>query len=572
MKFAYCLTIKNLALNLLLAANSMIGIGMMMVAADDAKAGRDLEASCALTAAYHPDYSLTWSQGKCDLTITCYSPSYATELACCKAEYANQESGYCISQLDNLPTSSPTKKGGPDAWYPDWSLQWNEGKCINTVPRPNNANPIFASQLACCKSAYAGQSSNACIAALANPPTSGPTKLGGPDAWYPDYSLAWTDGKCINTVPVPSGRPIYTTQLACCKGAYGGQLSNACIQSMVNPPTFSPTTPGGPNAYYPDYSLAWTDGKCINTVPVPSGRPIYTTQLACCTGAYGGQVSKACMNAIPRPQTNRPTTTATAIPSSLLLTIAPTSASPTTVPTSNPSTANPSTATPTQAPTATPTEPPTAIPTEPPTAIPTEPPTAIPTEAPTATPTQAPTAIPTEAPTATPTEAPTATPTIACFPGKTNLQDAVNTYIGKDCTNNPSDADCVNLSEAWGSPIGNWCTSLITDMSHLFAGTSFNEDISGWNVASVTDMAYMFNDASVFNQNITKWTVASVTNMDNMFAGASAFNQNIGEWNVESVTNMAYMFAGASAFNQDISGWNVALVTNMNGMFFGASA
>ncbi|KAL7439719.1 hypothetical protein ACHAXH_005425, partial [Discostella pseudostelligera] len=177
-------------------------------------------------AAYHPDYSLPWSQGKCELTITCFSNSYATELACCKAEYAGQDSGICLSQLDNPPTTSPTKKGGPDIWYPDYSLAWTEGKCVNTVPRPNNANPMFASQLACCKSAYAGQSSNICIAALANPPTFSPTKPGGRDAWYPDYSFTWTEGKCINTavLPVPSGGPVYTAQLACCKGAYGGQL------------------------------------------------------------------------------------------------------------------------------------------------------------------------------------------------------------------------------------------------------------------------------------------------------------------------------------------------------------
>jgi len=163
MKFAaYCLTTKNLALYLLLLAGS--NNMMIVVAADNAdtvddnsttanateKARRDLEASCASTAAYHPDYSLPWSQGKCDLTITCYSRSYATELACCKAEYAGQESGYCLSQLDNPPTSSPTNMGGPDTWYPDYSLQWSEGKCINAIPRPNNANPLFASQLACC--------------------------------------------------------------------------------------------------------------------------------------------------------------------------------------------------------------------------------------------------------------------------------------------------------------------------------------------------------------------------------------------------------------------------------------
>jgi len=105
MKFAYCLTTNNLALYLLLAANSMMTVAAEGVAGADttanetAKANRDLQSSCASTAAYHPDYSLLWNQGKCDLTITCDSPSYATELACCKTEYARQESGYCISQL-----------------------------------------------------------------------------------------------------------------------------------------------------------------------------------------------------------------------------------------------------------------------------------------------------------------------------------------------------------------------------------------------------------------------------------------------------------------------------------------
>ncbi|KAL7427715.1 hypothetical protein ACHAXH_001472 [Discostella pseudostelligera] len=104
--------------------------------------------------------------------------------------------------------------------------------------------------------------------------------------------LSWTEGKCINAIPVPSSCPTYTTQLACCKGAYGGQLSKSCIAALANPPTSSPVTPGGPDVYYPDYSLAWAEGKCINTVPVPSGHPTYTTQLTCCKGAYGGKISK----------------------------------------------------------------------------------------------------------------------------------------------------------------------------------------------------------------------------------------------------------------------------------------
>jgi hypothetical protein len=211
---------------------------------------RDLlqEASCDTTTAYHPDYSLPWSQGHCVFTITCNSRSYDTELACCQAEYSRQESGFCLSQLDNPPTQHPTKIGGPDIWYPDYSLNWSDGKCINTVPVPSG-RPTYITQLACCKGAYGGQSNSACINALVNPPTPSPTKLGGPDIWYPDYSLDWSDGKCINTVPVPSGRQTYITQLACCKGAYGGQSNSACINALVNPPTPSPTKIGGPDIW-----------------------------------------------------------------------------------------------------------------------------------------------------------------------------------------------------------------------------------------------------------------------------------------------------------------------------------
>ena len=95
MKFAYCLDTTKLALYLLLAVVAANSNSMMIVVAvnngagnhaannavdDDSttanaieKARRDLKASCASTAAYHPDYSLPWSQGKCELTITCYS-------------------------------------------------------------------------------------------------------------------------------------------------------------------------------------------------------------------------------------------------------------------------------------------------------------------------------------------------------------------------------------------------------------------------------------------------------------------------------------------------------------------
>lgn len=275
---------------------------------------RNLQQSCDITAAYHPDYSLPWSEGHCIFTTTCNSPSYATELACCQEAYAGQESGVCLSSMENPPTTSPTKTGGLDAWYADYSLPWPIGVCINTVPLPIHGVVIYASQLACCQGAYSDQMSKACINGLVNPPTTSPTKAGDAATdYYPDYSLAWPEGKCINSKPVPSGRPIYTSQLACCKAAYGGQVSKVCINDLPNPPTMAPTKAGGPEEYYPDYSLAWPEGICINTVLVPSGRPIYTTALGCCQAAYAGQVSRACIIAATptpaaTPMTDSPTT------------------------------------------------------------------------------------------------------------------------------------------------------------------------------------------------------------------------------------------------------------------------
>ena len=142
---------------------------------------------CDTVAAFHPNYSLPWNRGKCQFVITCNSPSYITELECCKAAYAGQMDNYCISQLANPPTPQPTNVGGPDIYYPDYTLAWSDGKCINTTPVPSG-RPTYTSMLACCKAAYGGQMSMACIQALPNPPTGAPTNL-GEGVFYPDYNL-----------------------------------------------------------------------------------------------------------------------------------------------------------------------------------------------------------------------------------------------------------------------------------------------------------------------------------------------------------------------------------------------
>ena len=172
------------------------------------------------------------------------------------------------------------------------------------MPLPFNRGdrPEYATQLECCKGAYGGQSSGKCLSELASPPTTSPTKAGGVgDEWYPDYSTAWSDAGCLNTLPKPfkdGDRPVYESQLDCCKAAYGGQSSGKCLSELASPPTTSPTQSGGASVFYPNYGVSWSEATCINDYPVPSGRPTYSTQSACCSGAYGGQTSQACVCAV----------------------------------------------------------------------------------------------------------------------------------------------------------------------------------------------------------------------------------------------------------------------------------
>jgi len=259
---------------------------------------------------WYPDYSTTWSDAGCKNEVPLpfspnSRPTYATQLECCKAAYGGQSSGKCLSELASPPTTSPTMAGGVGLlWYPDYSTAWSDAGCKNEVPLPfsPNSRPTYDSQLECCKAAYGGQSSGKCLSELASPPTTSPTMAGGVGTeWYPDYSSAWSDAGCLNTLPKPfndGDRPTYATQLECCKAAYGGQSSGKCLSELASPPTTSPTSAGGADVYYPNYSKSWAEATCINDNPVPSGRPTYSTQSACCSGAYGGQTSQACMCAV----------------------------------------------------------------------------------------------------------------------------------------------------------------------------------------------------------------------------------------------------------------------------------
>jgi hypothetical protein len=261
-------------------------------------------------------------------------------------------------------TKSPTTVAGQGGgWYADYATAWPNAGCKNTTPLPNYATTFYDTQLACCKAAFGGQTTNACIQGLPNPPTAKPsvapttvapttksptTAAGQGGGWYADYGTAWPNAGCKNTTPLPVyATQFYATQLACCKAAFGGQTSNACIQGLPNPPTAkpsvapttvapttkSPTTLAGQGGgWYADYGTPWLTAGCKNTTPLPiHATMFYATQLACCKAAFGGQTSNACVMGLPSPPTAKPTAAPTSKPT----------AAPTFAPTSSPSTGKP---------------------------------------------------------------------------------------------------------------------------------------------------------------------------------------------------------------------------------------
>jgi len=306
---------------LVISANARVGT-QTDSAAPEATVGADQEnralATCGngavLINAWHPNYSAGWTNGDCRFTKDCNSPSFSTELACCKGAYAGQTSGFCLSSLPNPPTTSPTGAGGLDIYYPLYEASggWSSGYCTNNRPLPAG-RPTYTTMLGCCKGAYAGQMSGFCLSKLPSPPTTAPTGTGGADFWYPEYDKPWATAGCKNTLPLPftpGGRPTFDTQLACCKGAYAGQTSGMCLQLLPSPPTTAPTGAGGLDFWYPDYDKAWALAGCSNKRPAPfasGGRPTYDTQLACCKGAYAGQMSGMCLQQLPSPPTTAPT-------------------------------------------------------------------------------------------------------------------------------------------------------------------------------------------------------------------------------------------------------------------------
>ena len=286
-------------------------IGLTAVAVNGAAAAslrnseRDLQ-----TVLYYPKRDNGFDEGYCTANDK-YKDSgagFTTELACCKAHFAGQQSGKCFSMLPNPPTTAPTGVDGPDICYSNYA-SFEIGSCINKAPAPVGRT-IYKSQLECCKAYYGTQSSGYCLTQLPadERPTTAPTGVDGPDIWYANYDVAWEDGHCINKAPVPNGRNTYDSQLKCCKAQYGTQLSGACLQNLPadERPTTAPT--GNDMRFFPIWS-SWETGHCDNAPSKLTGGNtyFYDTQEECCHAWFNNQPSGACLQFDPTYGSRSPT-------------------------------------------------------------------------------------------------------------------------------------------------------------------------------------------------------------------------------------------------------------------------
>ena len=125
------------------------------------------------------------------------------------------------------------------AFFVDWSTtNWATGTCSRGAQCFYNNYPTVE---ACCANNFPNQPGAACYIAAGRAPTDSPTSVaelgtgstGTAGFFYPDCDTAWSEATCLNTLPLPymfeGDRPTYPTMLACCKGAYGGQMSGEFI-------------------------------------------------------------------------------------------------------------------------------------------------------------------------------------------------------------------------------------------------------------------------------------------------------------------------------------------------------
>lgn len=183
-------------------------------------------------------------------------------------------------------------------YYPDYSPVWNEGRCINTRPLPPG-RPTYANLVACCKVIYPRQPSGKCLSGPTSPPT-----MNSFHALAEEDATAFLSEPPNSPTSIPTDNnkdtSIFLTKLPDSPTPNSTDNSGDAPTSFtmrLNPPTKNPADINSPDGvYYADYAPIWDEGRCINTRPLPAGRPTYLTLVTCCEVVYPGQASGKCLS------------------------------------------------------------------------------------------------------------------------------------------------------------------------------------------------------------------------------------------------------------------------------------
>ena len=239
---------------------------------------------------WYPDYNPIWAEGLCSNAHPAPSgrPHYDSDSECCAKAYGNQASGVCVG----LIPSSPEIPSNPSSSTSDLTATVSitsqpVSKPSLTVEGPTSPTPDLSTLIL-----VTTEPTSKPVASFSIEEISSFSVEETDNKWYPDYNSIWALGKCDNISPAPSGRPHHNSQSECCKMAYGGQASGACVG-------YTTSTVSKLETYYPDYNVDWSLGKCSNAYPAPGGRPQYNSQKECCEKAYAGQSSLACISDVP---------------------------------------------------------------------------------------------------------------------------------------------------------------------------------------------------------------------------------------------------------------------------------
>ena len=249
---------------------------------------------------------------KADVEGTPDAQVFDSEFECCEKNFADQESGMCVSKLPpNLqPSAAPSiSLGGlPGQYAAIYANGHEDGYCSNLKADLKNVPDarLYDTEYECCEAEFPGQAY--CISQISDAtpnwsrpsaqPTLG-TELGLPEKYVAVFTNGYDGGYCSNLkadVEGISDAQIYDSELECCEKNFPDQTSGMCVSKLpaaIQPSAAPSISLGGlPGQYAAIYANGYENGYCSNLkadlANVPDAR-LYDTEYECCYAEFPRQ-------------------------------------------------------------------------------------------------------------------------------------------------------------------------------------------------------------------------------------------------------------------------------------------